>query len=499
MLQRIISSPLRSPSAVKPVYGHLLKRTLASTLVLQNEDKKQTVLQLKTPKGTKDYNDKETKVRQSLFDTITRIFQRHGGVTIDTPVFELSSILSGKYGEDSKLIYDLSDQGGEACSLRYDLTVPFARYVAMHQIQQMKRYQLAKVYRRDQPNMRKGRLREFYQCDFDIAGQYDPMIPDAEVLKILNDTLDALEIPFYLKLNHRQILDGIFEICGVRPEHIRAVSAAVDKLDKVPWTVVEQEILQKTTATTDVTSKTVAGKIQHYVQFLSELPTTDLVETLERDDAFLKHSGAMKGLADIKLLLEYLDVYQMRDRVKLDLSLARGLDYYTGVIYEAIAEPSEGVGSIAAGGRYDHLVGMFSNSKKTIPCVGVSLGVERIFSILMSRLNMQEVKSNATQVYVISVGDGFLKERMALAQELWKAGINATFMYKKKPKLEKQWIACEKDQIPYAVIIGQDELDRDQVRLKDMRTKIADQRGGSILARKDLIDELKQRLSRMEN
>lgn len=157
-------------------------------------------------------------------------------LTRDSPVFELKETLTGKYGEDSKLIYDLADQGGEICSLRYDLTVPFARFCAQNAIQNIKRYQIAKVYRRDQPAMTKGRMREFYQCDIDIAGVYDPMLPDAEVLRIVKEVFEELpewKGKYTIKLNHRKILDGIFQICGVPEDKIRTISSAVDKLDKV--------------------------------------------------------------------------------------------------------------------------------------------------------------------------------------------------------------------------------------------------------------------------
>lgn len=438
-------------------------------------------------------------VRQELFRTITNIFQRHGAVTIDTPVFEMRDILSGKYGEDSKLIYDLADQGGEDCSLRYDLTVPFARYLAMQgggkkEAIQMKRYQIAKVYRRDQPIMTKGRLREFYQCDFDIAGVYDPMIPDAEVIKILCDTLDAVKIQHKIKLNHRQILDGIFEVCGVQQDQIRSISSAVDKLDKLSWAEVKKEMVMEKGL-----DEASADKIGNYVQDLKDQSTTSLLETLQKDTQLMANAGASKGIADVKLLLEFLDIFNVKDRVQLDLSLARGLDYYTGIIYEAIQTDVEGVGSIAAGGRYDNLVGMFSGTNKkgkpkTIPCVGISIGVERVFSILMARKQLQQIKSNATQVYIISVGDGLLKERMQLVNELWQHGIKASFMLKNKPKLEKQWLACEKDQIPLAVIFGQDELQNNQVRIKDMRQKDENQRGGSVVSRQDMVNELKKKL-----
>merc|ERR1711939_1118092 len=171
-----------------------LQAQQGSALAKESSSKsKKGKLALKTPKGTKDWHPADMMVRNEIFRKITRVFELHGGVTIDTPVFELREILAGKYGEDSKLIYDLQDQGGEICSLRYDLTVPFARFLAMNKdIQNIKRYHIAKVYRRDQPAMKKGRMREFYQCDFDIAGSYDPMLPDAEVIRVITEVFQGL-------------------------------------------------------------------------------------------------------------------------------------------------------------------------------------------------------------------------------------------------------------------------------------------------------------------
>lgn len=177
---------------------------------------------------------------------LSEVFERHGGQELDTPVFELKEILSGKYGEDSKLIYDLQDQGGELCSLRYDLTVPFARWLAMNSnYRQVSRYQIAKVYRRDQPVISRGRYREFYQCDFDIAGDYEPMIPDAEILLIIVEAFEALDMDVTVKLNHRKVLDGIFTVAGVPEDKIRAISSAVDKLDKLSWNEVKQEMVEQ--------------------------------------------------------------------------------------------------------------------------------------------------------------------------------------------------------------------------------------------------------------
>lgn len=400
-------------------------------------------------------------VRDKIFSTITEVFKRHGGVTIDTPVFELKEILAGKYGEDSKLIYDLADQGGEICSLRYDLTVPFARWLAMNKDeQQIKRYHIAKVYRRDQPAMTKGRMREFYQCDFDIAGAlYDPMLPDAEIIRIVNEVFEGLgwHGTYTIKLNHRKILDGIFEVCGVPEDKIRTISSAVDKLDKLPWADVRKEMTEEKGLDGEV-----ADRIGEWVVLKGK---RDLLEKLRADEKLAANESMKKGMDDLDLLFTYLEHFNALDTVSFDLSLARGLDYYTGVIYEVVTEgsapstadeeakpapkkkgkksadpdedrssdPSVGVGSVAAGGRYDNLVGMFSG-KGQIPCVGISFGVDRIFSITNARMKADktaaQVRRNEVDVYVMAFGGsgfkGLLKERMSVCTSLWEAGIKVS-------------------------------------------------------------------------
>lgn len=395
-------------------------------------------------------------IRDKIFSTITEVFKRHGGVTIDTPVFELKEILSGKYGEDSKLIYDLADQGGEISSLRYDLTVPFARFLAMNKdIQNIKRYHIAKVYRRDQPAMKKGRMREFYQCDFDIAGSYDPMLPDAEVIRVITEVFQGLGWTdnYTIKLNHRKILDGIFQVCGVPEDKIRTISSAVDKLDKLPWIEVRKEMTEEKGL-----DPAVADKIGEYALLKGK---QELLEKLKGDANLNTNEFMKQGFTDLGLLFEYLEAFDALDRVSFDLSLARGLDYYTGLIYEVVTEgsaptvapvkedgqevvpkkkkgkagededrsddPTVGVGSVAAGGRYDDLVGMFSGKNK-IPCVGISFGVDRIFSITKARMeadkSAEQVRGNEVDVYVMAFGSkGFLKERMEVCKQLWEGGI----------------------------------------------------------------------------
>ncbi|KAB8670369.1 hypothetical protein FH972_026282 [Carpinus fangiana] len=480
--------------------------------------------QLKVPKGTKDWQGTDMVIRDKVFSTISSVFKRHGAVTIDTPVFELKEILAGKYGEDSKLIYDLADQGGELCSLRYDLTVPFARWLAMNSsVQNIKRYHIAKVYRRDQPAMTKGRMREFYQCDFDIAGVYDPMLPDAEILRITCEIFEGLgwKGNYTIKINHRKILDGIFEVCGVPKDKLRTISSAVDKLDKSPWDEVRREMTEEKGLAPEV-----ADKIGEYVIHKGQV---DLLEKLKSDAVLSANESAAKGLNDMTLLFNYLSVFGVLPKISFDMSLARGLDYYTGVIYEVVTEgsagkagakgkktaskdddrsndPAVGVGSVAAGGRYDDLVGMFSG-KGQVPCVGISFGVDRIFSIIKSRMaadkNAPAVRSNEVDVFVMAFGgkgfEGLLAERMEVCRTLWDAGIKAEFSWKVKPKPQQQFKAAEQGGVPFAVILGVDELAARKVKIKEMGLAEGHaDKDGILVDKDDLVAEVRSRLKAKE-
>ena len=324
----------------------------------------------KIAKGARDFTPEQMKIREQVFATIRRVFKRHGAVEIDTPVFELKEVLTGKYGEDSKLIYDLADQGGELLSLRYDLTVPFARFLAMNSVGNIKRFHIAKVYRRDNPQLTKviaelffryydimiialyhnkylkGRYREFYQCDFDVAGVYTKMVPDAEVITVAKEILSDLPIgSFMIKLNHRKLLDAIFDICGVPTEKFRTICSAVDKLDKMSWEDVKSEMVNEKGLAVEA-----ADKIGKYV-LLNGQPIV-LLNQLFESKTFGDHVDALSALEDLKILFTYLESMNSIGHVSFDLSLARGLDYYTGVIYEVIlTDGISQMGSIAAGGR----------------------------------------------------------------------------------------------------------------------------------------------------
>jgi histidyl-tRNA synthetase len=494
----------------------------------------------KIAKGARDFSPEQMAIRDAAFGAVTAVFRRHGAVSIDTPVFELRETLTGKYGEDSKLIYDLADQGGEALSLRYDLTVPFARYCAVTGTTAIRRFHVGKVYRRDQPQMNRGRFREFFQCDFDVAGAYSAMVPDAEVLKVLTEILDDLRLGDYcVKLNHRGLLDACLAVAGVPPSKTRAICSAVDKLDKEPWEEVRREMVEDKGLAEEA-----ADAIGRFVVLKGEpralLATlTGDADASSADAAALAtlaaHPSAAAALSDLALLFDYLEAMggpDLLSKISFDLSLARGLDYYTGVIYEAVLRSQDGahVGSIAAGGRYDGLVGMFSG--KDVPAVGVSIGIERVFAILEARTKERREAAKAkvlalaaaqssgggddaaapadpaaaalaaaelaalpratqTEVLVASIGNGLMPRRMALAAELWQQGVAAEFGYKPNPKMGDQISAALDQGIPYMALFGENEISSGTVKLKDMARKTED-----VVKVEELASEVRRRLGR---
>ena len=260
----------------------------------------------------------------------------------------------------------------------------------MNSVGNIKRYHIAKVYRRDQPQLARGRYREFYQCDFDVAGSYSPMVPDAEVITVASEILTELPIgKFLIKLNHRKLLDAIFDICGVPAEKFRPICSAVDKLDKLPWDEVKKEMVEEKGL-----SEEVADKIGGFVLFSGK--PKELHQELSDKKLFGTHEGALTAMSDLHVLFTYLESMGSLPYVSFDLSLARGLDYYTGVIYEAVlTDGTSQVGSIAAGGRYDNLVGMFSPSGVQTPCVGVSIGIERVFTIMEKKAEQLNILQNS--------------------------------------------------------------------------------------------------------
>ena len=435
---------------------------------------------VKVVKGARDFLPFQMAIRDKAFKIITDVFKKHGAVEIDTPVFELKETLMGKYGEDSKLIYDLNDQGGELLSLRYDLTVPFARFMAVNNIPSIKRYHIGKVYRRDNPQMSRGRYREFYQCDFDIAGpNYGRMIPEADVIKVVVEILTQLPVGgFNIKLNHRLLLDAIVNISGIKDELYRTVCSSVDKLDKEEWDTVKKELIEK--GITEEQSE----KLWSFVQ-LKDKPKV-LLEKLKANNDLISNKKGKEALDEMGILFDYLEIMGTDKYCTFDLSLARGLDYYTGLIYETVLTDTDKVGSISGGGRYDNLVGMFSG--KQIPAVGVSIGIERIFNILEEKYkDSSDIRSVATEVFVAVVGKNLTKERLKVLNELWDNGIKAEILYNENPRMDKQMDYVVNNKIPFMIFIGENELKENKIKIKCMANS-----NEIMLEREKLIEEIKK-------
>ena len=358
------------------------------------------------------------------------------------------------------------------------------------------RYHIARVYRRDNPAMSKGRFREFYrssptrhrmccsfaieiqsltfllcllhlECDFDIAGTYPLMTADSEALEVLTSILDRLPgIGAYkVKLNHRKLLDGMMQICGVPADKLRPICSAIDKLDKESWEEVKREMTQ-----VKGLDEAVADKLGKYVKIHGA--PYDVLKTLKAEAGFAEHALAGQALKELEVLFSYLDAVGRLDRINFDLSLARGLDYYTGVIYEAAQTGPTTVGSIAAGGRYDDLVGMFS--AKQVPAVGVSIGIERILAIVEAAVKAEQgtIRRTNTQVLVGSIGENLYLTRKKLSAELRQAGIATDNLNDLAPTYKKQTDYAKKNAIRYFIIMDAETLGKDSVKLKDRQLEV---------------------------
>lgn len=399
-------------------------------------------------------------------------------VPIDTPIFELKETLLGKYGDNQKLIFDLNDQGGEQLSLRYDLTIPFARYAATHSLEKIKRYHIGKVYRRDEPQVHHGRFREFYQCDLDIAGNYDLMVPDVEVLCVLWDILNEFKESigdFIIKVNHRKLLDAILDICGINEDNFKSVCSSIDKIDKIGWKGVQEELV-----TSKNISFTVTESLEKFIKIHGSFH--HVMEEIQNMVDLKNHSLAIKAIEELKLIETYLLDTHCLVNFQLDLSLARGLDYYTGMIFEATVPAHPWIGSVGAGGRYDGLLGLFS--AKQIPSVGVSVGLERLFRLLEYSLETKGIlkqraptlnKKQSTlgklfethvDVLVCSVGANLQRQKINVCKQLRNAGICADFIYTNKMKLGKQLQQANDMGVELVIVIGEEEIKENVVMLK---------------------------------
>ena len=408
-------------------------------------------------KGTRDFLPEQMIKRNYVINIIKEIFEEFGFEPLETPTIELWETLSGKYGEEGdRLTYRFIDRGQREVGLRYDLTVPLSRVVAMYPNipKPFKRYQIQPVWRADKPQ--KGRFREFYQCDVDIVGS-PSVLADAEIIAVIYHVLQKLQFrKFKIRINSRKILSGITEISGAGNEADVEVSRAIDKLDKIGLEGVRQELLKR-------------GISPEGTERILDILNISGSNTkkLEQTARLLQNSiTGSAGVQEIQELFRFLELYEIPDEfLMFDLYLARGLDYYTGPIFETVVEEPR-IGSITGGGRYDKLIGLFSGQEH--PATGSSIGLERIITV-MDELNMFPPDLRTPVQVLVTVFDAeTLPYSIRIANRLRQAGIR-TDLYTGKAKLRGQFGLANDKGIPLVVIAGPDEQEAQQVNIKDMR------------------------------
>ena len=405
------------------------------------------------PKGFRDFLPQQMMARRDIMRTMSDIFERYGFVPLDTPCLEYARTLEGKYGEEGdKLIYRFEDRGGRAVALRYDLTIPLARVAAMYgQLPRpFKRYQIAPVWRADKPQ--KGRFREFYQCDIDIIGA-PGACADAELLLVAHAVLQALGFDNYLiRINNRKVLNALAAVLGIAAERIPDFLRALDKLDKTGPDAVLQDMAGQ---------GLLAGDALAIVRdhLLSGGDSSAAVAALVAGS----EAGAA-GLAELDVIERVLAADGVDKRYyKKDIALARGLDYYTGPIFEVVVKEPR-IGSILGGGRYDDLIGLFT--KQSLPATGISFGLERLVTV-MEELGMRGAEGSLTQVLVTQFSEELLDEAVRLAALLRTSGLR-TELYHAPDKLKKQLSYAAGRAIPAVVVLGPDEAREGRAALKNM-------------------------------
>ena len=454
----------------------------------------------KPPKGTRDIQNTDLQIYDEIIQVCKDKFKLRGAKQIDTPIFELNDTFKNLYGNEEKLIYKIDsssrdavyksdkpnktpeDQDKEELSLRYDLTVPFARFVACNGITLMKKFQIGKVYRMDTPQMEKGRYREFYQCDYDIIGSdQDTQLFEIEVLDLMTDILSTLlgKDMFKIRFNDRELLADILKSCGLKSKKLKTVCSSLDKLDKQPWEYVENELINIKNINSEIVAniKRILDKVvvddsssgPQMIQMLNLLKSEKLInESIENKLTLLFNNMLELGI------LEYF---------KFDLSLIRGLDYYTGIIYEAeYLDKSIMSFSISGGGRYDKMIGKLSNNN--VPAIGLSIGVERILNIL--KINYEKAKINVlpplVKAYVISPKlrkeenteenkKKMILEKIKLCKELRQNGISCDMYHTPNAQMGVQFAYVDKNNIPFIVILGLQEVTKGTVNLKNNKTR----------------------------
>ncbi len=434
-------------------------------------------------KGTRDFTPVEMEKRNHIYNTLKTIFKKYGYSEIQTPSFENLSTLTGKYGDEGdKLIFKILNSGDYLSkapeklleekkstelissisekALRYDLTVPFARYVVMHQHEitlPFKRFQIQPVWRADRPQ--RGRYREFYQCDVDVVGS-DSLLNEAEFILIYQEALTKLGLQdFNIKLNNRKILSGIAEVVG-KPELIVDMTVAIDKLDKIGLEGVNKELLERGFTEEDLA----------VLKPIIELSGTNLEKLTALKTVLVDSAVGLQGISEIETVFDYLQKLGqgslLEKIVEVDITLARGLNYYTGCIFEVKTNEVQ-MGSIGGGGRYDDLTGMFG--LKDLTGVGISFGADRIYDVLEELNLFPPSNAERTKVLIINFDKELEGSTLPLLYQLREAGI-ATELYPAAVKLKKQMSYADAKQVPYVLLIGDEEVRSGELSLKNMET-----------------------------
>jgi len=430
------------------------------------------------PKGTRDFSPIEMAKRNYIFDTIKSVFHLYGFQQIETPAMENLSTLMGKYGEEGdKLLFKVQNSGdyfkkltdeellsrdaarlsSKFCEkgLRYDLTVPFARYVVQHRQElsfPFKRYQIQPVWRADRPQ--KGRYREFYQCDADVVGS-DSLINEVELMKIVDEVFRRFNVRVSIKINNRKILSGIAEIIG-QLDKIVDITVAIDKLDKIGLDNVNLELAEKGIPQDSI------EKLQPII-----LLSGSNEDKLEQLGTILSESEiGLKGVQESQEILSTLKGLGMHNEIELDLTLARGLNYYTGAIFEVKALDVQ-IGSITGGGRYDNLTGIFG--LPNVSGVGISFGADRIFDVLNQLELYPQNTVDQTQLMFVNFGTKEASFCLHVAQKLREVGIR-TELYPESVKMKKQMTYANNKQIPFVALVGESEIESGLITLKNMET-----------------------------
>ena len=430
------------------------------------------------PKGTRDFSPAEMAKRNYIFNTIKDVYALYGYQQIETPSMETLQTLMGKYGEEGdKLLFKILNSGdfigklpseefvsdnvlklaAKICEkgLRYDLTVPFARYVVMHRDElQMpfKRYQIQPVWRADRPQ--KGRYREFYQCDADVVGS-DSLLNEVELIQIIDTVFTKFGINVQIKVNNRKILAGIAEYIE-QPDKIVDITVAIDKLDKIGVDAVNAEMLA------NGISEEAVSKLQPILTMSGT--NKEKLETIAQTIA--TSEIGVKGVEETRFILEKVEAVGMQNELQLDLTLARGLNYYTGAIFEVKAK-DVAIGSITGGGRYDNLTGIFG--MPGLSGVGISFGADRIYDVLNTLDLYPQNATQATQVLFINFGEAEADFCLPIATKVRAAGISVE-LYPDSAKMKKQMAYANSKSIPFVVLVGENEINQGKVTLKNMIT-----------------------------